>query len=107
MSAIMKRAGQARISHHRAPAGPASQRHRRPVGSKGPRRYHCADAEEPRGSGGSPRLPAAGARLWLDEHAVGVAGRVGVETDQVAVVVDAVDGGGADPVRVVDRGEAV
>jgi hypothetical protein len=39
------------------------------------------------------------------QHAVGVAGRVGVEADQVAVVVDAVDDRGADAVRVIDGGE--
>src|SRR5437879_1364571 len=46
----------------------------------------------PPGSGGSGR----------GEHAVGVAGRVGVEPDQVAGRVDAVDQGGADAVGVVD-----
>ena len=41
------------------------------------------------------------------EHPVGVAGAVGVEADQVAAVVDAVDDGGADAMRVIDSGEPV
>ena len=48
--------------------------------------------EDPDGTGG-------------DQHAVGVADRVDVEADEVALVVDAVDGGGADPVRVRNCGE--
>ena len=48
--------------------------------------------EDPDGTGG-------------DQHAVGVADRVDVEADEVALVVDAVDGGGADAARVRDGGE--
>src|SRR6202046_3611025 len=40
------------------------------------------------------------------EQAVDVAGGVGVETDQLALVIDAVDGGRPDAVRVIDRLEA-
>ena len=39
------------------------------------------------------------------QHAVGVAARVDVEADEVALVVDAVDGGGADAARVRNCGE--
>ena len=48
--------------------------------------------EDPDGTGG-------------DQHAVGVADRVDVEADEVALVVDAVDGGGAGAARVRNCGE--
>src|SRR5690349_20281118 len=48
-----------------------------------------------------------GLEAGVGEQAVDVAGRVGVEADQVALVVDAVERGGAGAVRVVNRNEAV
>src|SRR5450755_5137137 len=46
-------------------------------------------------------LPGAG------QEPVGVAGRIGVEADHLTAVVDTVQGGGADAVRVIDGLEAV
>jgi hypothetical protein len=44
----------------------------------------------------------AGSGLWRGEHSAGVTGRVHVEPDEVATVVDAVDSGGADAVGIID-----